>query len=959
MHRLNLVTVLIVMIVFPGCAHQAGRNGQREVWTQSGFTSFDHGRFGDGGANTYVSADGRIQLVNRWDLNNDGYIDLVFANSHPHVERLDAAIYWGNGKDFDDSRKTPVANEGAQRTVAADLDDDGQMDAVFPSYTNGTWSKMDSAVYYGGGGDARAEGAGASAWSMPPFERKVTLPTEAAQAAAVGDLNRDGYPDLVFAQSAGFWEYRGGDALASPSRVFWGSADGYQRENFLDLEAAGAAAVAIADLNGDGWPEVILANRERDGKFNIGSYIYWGAATSFSSERRTELPTNQGNGVAVSDVNGDGAPDVLFANGQGPVSYIYLNDVGSFSAERRLELPTSDARDCAAADLNGDGAADVFFTNHQTAGNFATHSYLYWGDQSGGFSADRRQSFETLGAWGLSLADLNGDARPEIVVSNYREGVLHDVPSYIYWNDQGKFSDTLRTSLFTRGAVGNTVADFDGDGKVDVLFNNTVGRSRGGLGPLYVYWGDANGQYRTQRRAELPSVEPYEWAAGDLNDDGWPELIVANQAETGRKITENFIYWGGPDGLSETRRSALVAHGCRGVSIADLDGDGRLDVMLFNSAPADPGAYIYWGEGGGRFNTAGRTELPGTTSGVPTLADLNGDGHLDLVTHPGGKANAAIFWGDGTRKYGPERRTEVPDTSGVASSEAADMNRDGLLDLILTRRGYAPSYVYYGNAKGEFSSDRRSSFTPIETQGVTVGDLDADGWLDIVAPTYKHQGSRATLTRVFLGGPGGVSDERFIELPTHSGTGSQIADYNRDGHPDLLLICHRGEGDPNRTGSPSDHVTDSYLYWGGPDGFRADRRLLIPARGPHYDSGVDLGNIYDRTLRFDYISPPHAFSGRGDGIEWEAKTPFGSAVEFQIRTASSREGLAEAEWVGPRGEDSYFRKSGSRLTTPPGHGWIQYRAVLISSNGAGSPVLERVSIGFRNTDAPKPAAAAR
>ncbi len=107
---------------------------------------------------------------------------------------------------------------------------------------------------------------------MPPFGRKVALPTEAAQAAAVGDLNRDGHPDLVFAQSAGFWEYRGGDALASPSRIFWGSADGYQRDNFLDLEAAGASDVAVADLNGDGWPEVILANRERNGKFDIGSY---------------------------------------------------------------------------------------------------------------------------------------------------------------------------------------------------------------------------------------------------------------------------------------------------------------------------------------------------------------------------------------------------------------------------------------------------------------------------------------------------------------------------------------------------------------------------------------------------------------------------------------------------------------------------------------------------------------
>jgi hypothetical protein len=171
MHRLSIMTVLISMIALPGCAHQAGRDEQREVWTHSGFTNFIQGRFGDGGANTYVSAQGRIQLVNRWDLNNDGHIDLVFANSHPHVERLDAVIYWGNGRDFDGSRMTPVANEGAQRAVAADLNNDGRMDVVLPSYTNGTWSKMDSAVYYGASQEPREapEGDGAAGWSMQGF----------------------------------------------------------------------------------------------------------------------------------------------------------------------------------------------------------------------------------------------------------------------------------------------------------------------------------------------------------------------------------------------------------------------------------------------------------------------------------------------------------------------------------------------------------------------------------------------------------------------------------------------------------------------------------------------------------------------------------------------------------------------------------------------------------------------
>ncbi|WP_428938597.1 FG-GAP repeat domain-containing protein [Fontivita pretiosa] len=941
-----------------------------DVWTQDSFEDFSQGRFGDGGVNTYVSAAGRIQLINRWDLNGDGNIDLVFANSHPQAEKLDAVIYWGNGQDFSEKRVTPVPNEGSQHCVAADVNGDGSMDLVVANYANGTWSKMPSAVYYGAAAGTAAHNNGSSSsaaklpgqpWPNAPFATKIALPTEAAQSAAVGDLNRDGYPDIVFAQSAGFWEYRGGGALASPSRIYWGSASGYSPDRFLDIEASGASDVEIADLNRDGWLDLVIANRENNGKWETNSFVYFGGEGGFSADRRVELPTNQVNAVEVADINGDGAQDILFANGQGGASFIYLNDGGSFSASNRIELPTSDARDVAAGDLNGDGAVDVFFTNHQTAENRLTRSYLYWGS-SGGFSPDRRQEFETVGAWGVSLADLNRDGRIDIVVSNFQEHESFDVPSYIYWNSEQGLSDGRRTSLFTRGAVGNTVADFNGDGNLDVLFNNTMGRRRGGVTPSFVYWGDKKGQYSVQRRLELPGVEPYDWAAGDLDDDGKVDLVLANMAEVGRRITESFIYWGQDTDpmYAPEHRSAVVTMGGRGVSLADLDRDGYLDLLFFNtnvSRPGEPGptpgqllphgVFIYWGSPDG-FVTTARTELPGSGNGLPQAADLNYDGNLDIIV-TGGPGPTLIYWGDGKRDgYSRQRCSQVPNSKGFSNSEVADLNKDGYLDLILVFRGDKPSYVYWGNEKGEFSDQRRTPFTPIESQGVTVGDVNGDGWLDIVAPSYKTGGSRATMSRIFLGGPEGISDSRRFELPTMGGTGSLVSDFNRDGYTDLLLICHRSEGDPNKPGVLSDHCTDSYLYWGGPDGFKVDRKLLIPVEGAHYDAGTDLGNIYDRSLQFDYISPAHEYGGkRGQRIEWKAQTPPGTKVKFQVRTAASQSELAAASWVGPKGQGSYYERSGASLNTPEGHSWIQYRAVLESENGANSPVLDSVSLSFR------------
>src|SRR3982751_2138467 len=98
MTKLHFLVLLVpLMMLASPRARVAAQEGAptTDVWKQEGFREFAQGRFGDGGANTYVSHRGRIQTINRWDLNGDGEIDLVFANSHPQAEKLDAVLYWG------------------------------------------------------------------------------------------------------------------------------------------------------------------------------------------------------------------------------------------------------------------------------------------------------------------------------------------------------------------------------------------------------------------------------------------------------------------------------------------------------------------------------------------------------------------------------------------------------------------------------------------------------------------------------------------------------------------------------------------------------------------------------------------------------------------------------------------------------------------------------------------------
>ena len=122
----------------------------QSAWREDSFEDFIDGRFDDAGANMYVSHNGSIQTSNRWDVNGDGHVDILCVNSHPLVEMLDMSIYWGNGKDFSIKNHSYVPANGPMWITPGDLDEDGDTDLVVANYSNGTWTEMDSYVYYSG-----------------------------------------------------------------------------------------------------------------------------------------------------------------------------------------------------------------------------------------------------------------------------------------------------------------------------------------------------------------------------------------------------------------------------------------------------------------------------------------------------------------------------------------------------------------------------------------------------------------------------------------------------------------------------------------------------------------------------------------------------------------------------------------------------------------------------------------
>jgi len=138
------------------------------------------------------------------------------------------------------------------------------------------------------------------------------------------------------------------------------------------------------------------------------------------------------------------------------------------------------------------------------------------------------------------------------------------------------------------------------------------------------------------------------------------------------------------------------------------------------------------------------------------------------------------------------------------------------------------------------------------------------------------------------------------------------------------------------------------LFWGGPAGFSADRKLNILGRGVHFRKTTDeIGHVYNRGFLFDYVSSAYNYRGKQPlWISWKAEEPHRSKVKFQVRVAQSRAGLEKAVWRGAKGKDTYFTNRNSSLKHLPKGSWMQYRAVLDTYNGVHSPILDAVVIAF-------------
>ena len=644
--------------------------------------------------------------------------------------------------------------------------------------------------------------------SLLSFLAPVSVDTGSSPAAvAVADFNGDGIPDLAVA-----------NYNSASVSVLLGNGDGSFQPARNSPSGGNPRAMAVADFNGDGILDLVVTNYNRSmvsvllgqgdgtfryfGGFAVRSFPIGVAVGDFNGDGLIDLAVADGSGasvllgqgdgsfqdarafpaghspasVAVGDFNGDGVLDLAVANqGDGTVSVLLGQGDGTFQSARTVTVGTHPVA-VAVADLNGDGIPDLAVANQGNFPEVGESVGVLLGRGDGTFQP--AQNFAAgSNPSAVVVADFNGDGIPDLAVANaaYYQGP--STASVLLGNGDGTFQAPWNVAV---GAQPQALAaeDFNNDGIPDLAVANYNSDN------VSVLLGQRDGIFPAT--PSFPAgTNPTSEVVGDFNNDGIPDLAVANVL--GASSSNVSVLLGRGDGTLGAAQSFSVGSFATVAAVGDFNGDGNLDLIEYDlgTGGSGGGLHLLLGNGDGTFQPA-RTIMSGGFFAV-AVADFNGDGIPDIAVAPilGSTVTIDLGVGDGTfQTAGPFAIGDRPGRLAVG-----DFNGDGIPDLVALdagSHGVDPSVtVLLGTGGGNFGSPQ--SFQPLLDQvSVAVGDFNGDGLDDLAVTGADRAGHPGVEILLALGdGSFGIAGD-IIPIGPRLGQVA-VADFNNDGVPDLAV----------------------------------------------------------------------------------------------------------------------------------------------------------------------------
>ena len=657
-----------------------------------------------------------------------------------------------------------------------------------------------------------------------------------------GDVNGDGFSDLI----VGAMRYDAGNSNEGAAMVFHGSADGfgtgYDWFGDSDQQNAlyGSSVSCAGDVNGDGYDDVIVGSHFYDNpEAEEGRvWLYYGSEDGLPYDADWTGERNQTNSMfsfsvsGAGDVNGDGYTDFIvgapsFTNGQTRegCAFVYYGSAGGptgpWIGESNDDNSNYGWSVSGAGDVNGDGYDDVVVGAYGAdAGGAHGKVFVYFGRATGlPATADWTWTPADYEYFGWSVAgagDVNGDGYADILVGapGWGDDAVQEGHAYLFYGGAGGpdatpdweyFGDVMNARF---GDCVATAGDVNADGFADVIIGaESYTNDEFEEGRAYLFLGSHFGLttepvWVTEGDQAESMYGGAVGTAGDINGDGYSEVVIGAEWYDNPSVAEGraYVFNGSPSGPRETAgwvtesNQTQADYGYALASAGDVNADGFDDVLVgakdFDNGQVDEGAVFLF---------------LGSDSGIQALP---------------------VWYAEGNQAFAG---------FGVCVASAGDVNGDGLEDILVGAFGYDNNYadegaafLWYGSTGGAppgtpanadwdaygDQSDARFGFSV-----ASAGDVNADGFADVIVGAYNYDDTRTNEGAVFIyhGSEAGLSDsEDWFHACQHTGAQygvsvSSAGDFNGDGYSDVIVGSYLYDHPTTGEGA-------AFVYLGSADG---------------------------------------------------------------------------------------------------------------------------------------------